>query len=861
MKQQDNRMLHRPIGSPNLLPLVLLWLVAAVADRLWFALDKSIPGWDQADYLTGALNYWRALQTPQWLDPQWWQNLWLLSSKIPPGTYIATAAIHNIFGTGAHAATLINLCFSAILLYAVFGLGTKLFNPTVGWWAALFCLIFPGLLLIRLDFLLDYPLTATCTLAFYLLTLWRSSEPSTRTAWLLAIGFGFTLGAALMVKQTAILFLLIPCLWAIITTIRRRQVGANPPWLPLVQLGISFLIALVITYPWYRTNWLLILTGSKRATVDAAIAEGDPALNTLAAWTHYLQLLPEQISWPLLLIPLLAALLYGRRRPQAELESLQWLAGFWLGAYLLCSLNLNKDFRYVLPYLPIMAVFLAQCFTLWPGSWGRSLRFGTVAAATLMLIPSVWPTDSLAELAGTHRAYTGPSWPHAKVVQAVVEADPYLQANIGVLPSTLEVNQHNINYYGAQADFQVYGRQVGTRSKDVAKDARSMSWFITKTGPQGSVPSAQPEMVTAVEKSSDFRLYRSWPLPDNTTLNLYRRQFRNVRVVPLPETPSRNQVQLERVIVPPRVPPGIPVPVTYQWLGPAEELQQGLVLLDWVPVGDSSSSGWWSDRAIGRGILHLQNQLSQAQVIETTAILPPAATPPGKYTLTATYLHRHSKTTYPLKIPPVTLEIDPNALPAVAPEPELITQLQTLATALPNGPNALGPVFDEVGRIAQYDPTQDYLRQAELTLAHRLQQQPNNLSIAYNLSLARVLRRDASGAAAALQRVTELDPKNPYAHAYLAFVNLYDWRPFAAAAPLKTALELAPQSQEIQILAAVGALMRGNPFQTWHYLQDFIPSGVKLVVKFILGASLLLVIVLMTIIITKFMKNSSSIKI
>jgi len=842
---------------PNLLALVLLWLVAAVADRLWFALDKSIPGWDQADYLTGALNYWRAFQTPQWLDPQWWQSLWLLSSKIPPGTYIATAAIHNIFGTGGDTATLINLCFSALLLYAVFRLGTTLFNPTVGWWAALFCLLFPGLIFIRLDFLLDYPLTAICTLAFYLLTLWRTSAPHTRTTWPLAIGFGFTLGAALIIKQTAILFLLIPCLWTIITTIRRRQtVGANPPWLPLAQLGVAFLIAGAVAYPWYRTNWLLILTGSKRATIDAALAEGDPALNTLAAWTHYLQLLPEQISWPLLLLPLLAAVLYGWRRPQAELANLQWLAGFWLGAYLLCSLNLNKDYRYVLPYLPIMAVFLAQSFTLWPGSWGRWLRFGTVAAATLMLLPSLWPTDNLAELAGTHRAYTGSEWPHAKIVQAVAEADPHLQATVGVLPSTLEINQHNINYYGALANFQVYGRQVGTRSKDVARDARSISWFITKTGPQGSVPAAQPEMVAAVENSSDFRLYRSWPLPDHTNLNLYRRQSRSVRVVPLPETPSLNQVQLERVTVPPRVPPGMPVPVTYQWSGPAEQLQQGLVLLDWLPVGDSGGSGWWSDRAIASGILRLQN-LPQARVIETTAMLPPAQTPPGKYTLTATYLHRQTKTTYPLTIPPLTLEIDPKALPAAAPELELITQLQTLATALPNGPDALGPVFDEVGRITQYDPTQDFIRQAEFTLAQRLQQQPKNLPIAYNLSLARVLRRDASGAAAALQRVTELDPENPYAHAYLAFVYLYNWQPFAAAAPLKTAQQLAPQSQEIQILAAVAALMRGNPFQTWHYLQSFIPPWVKLLVTFILGALLLVVILLMTMIITKFLKTST----
>ncbi|NET54596.1 MAG: hypothetical protein F6K09_40220, partial [Merismopedia sp. SIO2A8] len=55
-----------------LLTLGAIWLLSAICDRIWFALDHSVPAWDQADYLTGSLNYWQALQQPQWLSGEWW---------------------------------------------------------------------------------------------------------------------------------------------------------------------------------------------------------------------------------------------------------------------------------------------------------------------------------------------------------------------------------------------------------------------------------------------------------------------------------------------------------------------------------------------------------------------------------------------------------------------------------------------------------------------------------------------------------------------------------------------------------------------------------------------------------------------
>jgi hypothetical protein len=39
-----------------------IWLVGAVCDRIWLALDRSVPSWDPTNHLTGSLNYLNALQ-------------------------------------------------------------------------------------------------------------------------------------------------------------------------------------------------------------------------------------------------------------------------------------------------------------------------------------------------------------------------------------------------------------------------------------------------------------------------------------------------------------------------------------------------------------------------------------------------------------------------------------------------------------------------------------------------------------------------------------------------------------------------------------------------------------------------------
>ncbi|MEG4423773.1 MULTISPECIES: phospholipid carrier-dependent glycosyltransferase [unclassified Microcoleus] len=884
---------HRDSEGKSLLVLGIIWLLGAISDRLWFAFDRSVPAWDQADYLTSTLKYLQALQHPQWLSGEWWTNFWLLSTKIPPLAYILTVPFLQVFGTGGDRATLVHLLFSAILLASVYNLGVQLFNRQVGLWAAAICVLLPGLYGLRLQFLLDYPLTAAITFAFYCLTMWKASEgkkeegssatdfitdvtdvtdrtqleeptkkkykfspspnlPLSPSSFFWAIAFGISLGLSILVKHTTVLFLFTPIVWLAVGAVRQKA------WGRLAQLAGSLLLSAAVFGPWAKTNWLLILTGGKRATVDSAIAEGDPALNTIDAWIYYGQHLPEQISWPLLLIPLVGLILYWRRRQDSSsilhLNSCRWLAVFWGGAYLINSLNINKDDRYGIPYLPVLSIFLAYCLTLWPSRWGRQIRWGTIGLAILAMLLHMWPLGgafghSLVQIispGNSNYPYLGKEWPHREVIAEIIDREPYLQSTLGVLPSTPEINQHNFNYYGALANFQVYGRQVGTNLKDVPQDVRSLSWFVTKTGPQGSIreriKQAQNAAVNAIEKGDKFELDKTWILPDYTNLNLYRKRVQPVEIQPLNE--ARSQVQLDRVTVAAKAVPGVALSVTYTWSGPWQQLQSGLVLVTWqnqqsgdIPPGQTFRI--LHDRAIGQATLHpgmleADKFAVGFRVVDRTAMLPPANIAPGTYNLQATYLNRKTGETYPINVPAVSVKIEAEPLDMRSqaepgnennedntdkPELDLVTQLRAMAVNLPKGLPGLEPVFEQIGRINQYDPIQDYTVQAEQALEYRLKQEPNNLELAYALAFSRVLQQNVQSAIAALEKVTQLDSKNPYAYAYLAFVHLYGWHPKAAQTALKPALALNSNLPEIRVLNGVAQLMQGNLIQAWQDLQ------------------------------------------
>ncbi|MGP1386702.1 MAG: glycosyltransferase family 39 protein [Thainema sp.] len=881
--------------------LIGLWLFAILIDVIWLKWDQSIASWDPADHLIGSLNYWWTLVNSRPLDRAWWDGVWTLSSKYPPLLYLSTVPFRIIFGTSADAAVLVNTLYTGILLGSVYGLGRHLFSARVGLWAAGLCLLLPQFYSQRVQYFMDYPLVALVALSFWLLSLWRDADRRWGQ-WLIAIAVGLSLGLGMLMKQTAVIFFIVPLLWVMVANLRQRR------WERLGQIGLSLLLMLLVIWPWLSTNWFFQISAVLNANVQSAINEGDPPLHTLGAWTYYWADLPRVLSWPLLIVPLVGLILAvlpwfpqfqaaepvtenfaatsqpARKTHQATpvSRSLRWLLAFMVGAYLLWSAVFNKDPRYVMPYLSGIAVLLAYGLTRWPSRWS-AVRWATVGCALGLMLLSMFPVGG--QVGQRVERWLSPqtntlaqhdvNWPHAEIIQEIYQTQPYQVVNLGVLPSSAEINQHNLTYYGNAQNFRVYARRMGDSKRHLDQDLRSLPWFLSwdlQSANHRSLPLKHNEesATRILSQSPLFQKQRSWTLPDGHRIDLYRHQTFTVDVQPVePQVtasltvvgngsvsaseiasaiaPSRlmsphadldnhldtHRVQLQRLTVPNQAAPGDPLPITYEWIGSWGHLSEGLVLLTWQNTTSSNLTNvsWIHDHGLGFGGLHpkpiqaQQTVLAAAEidrdqifsVIERTATLPPADLPPGQYRIQASYWNPKTGETYAIPTPATTVTLRADAPALNAPELDWVTQLRTLAPNLALGQVALDPIFDQLGRINVYDPIQHYLVDAEQTLAYRLQQEPQNLGYAYGMALAAALQLKVEPAIAALERVVQLDADNPYAHAYLGFVNLYGFHPRAATQALDAALRLKPDSAEIQGLSAIAALMQGNFVSAWQH--------------------------------------------
>jgi 4-amino-4-deoxy-L-arabinose transferase-like glycosyltransferase len=830
-----------------------MWGIAIAIAVVWVRLDHQPPAWDQAEHLSFSMNFWWTLTRGDWLSADGWRHLWMLSPKYPPVMYLVTAGIHTLFGPGQDIAMLANAVFALVLLLATYGLGRHLFSPQIGLLAAALTLLMPRLWRIGLDFQLDYGVTALTIASFTCLTVWRDALRGWRQ-WAWMVGFGVTYGLALMTKQSALLFLLIPLLWVSIAALWQRR------WGRIAQLLVGALVAIGVMWPWLSTNWFFQFSILGNTNTASAQAEGDPMLNTLAAWTYYWQDLPSAVSWPVLLVPSVGLLLWGMGLLPGRKSSLQldgtsnsrlWLLTYIVGAYLLWSAIVNKDLRYIAPLLPALAVLLAWGLACWWRKWPW-VTSATYLVGLVVMLLTIFPTgvpilnwlsNSLAPGAGFY-PYLGDRYPHVEVVEHVAQTQPYQLSTLGGLRSTADFNQHNVSYYGKRIDYQVYGRQIGSRPSQHVQDMRSLSWFYTQGDINAPWPPTgddeQSQLTRLLDANPELAIDRTWDLPNQQRLYLYRRQQLPITVTALPDNACTADIpQLSRIETPVQGPPGQPLPITYEWTGRWQALRTGLMLLSWESESATSATAdppWIHDHGIGLGTLRphpiqaMQTTLSAAdinpqgcfRVTERTATLPPAAAAPGAYRLVGTYVDTADAAAHPLQIPPTSITLDAAAIPVPAPPVDWVTQLREVSRLLPQGPDYLDEVFDPIGRINLYDPTQNYLVQGEQSLQLRWQAHPDRVEYGYGLVLAQVLQLKVQAAIASLDALAQQDADNPYVHAYRGFVNLYAFRPHAAATALAPALEMAPEVPEIQGLSAVAQLMGGNLWGAWQQGQTTI---------------------------------------
>ncbi|HBP52978.1 MAG TPA: 4-amino-4-deoxy-L-arabinose transferase, partial [Synechococcus sp. UBA8638] len=269
------------------LPLLLIWLMATAADRAWLAADQAAPAWDQADYLNSAVDHGRALGLLPGGEWSGWRDFLLLSPKIPPLASLVHGVVMAVAGELPDQASWALAIWHGLLLLALDGWARQLHSPRLAILALILAALSPGLISLRVNFTLDLALTAVTTAALW--QLWRWQRPAPHGGrWVQALLAALGLAAALLVKQSAILVLAAPTLWAVVTGI-----GQHRRRLQLLA-GMALVLALIL--PWLHQNWITAIGGTHRAVVDSARSEGDPPVFSLASLLYYPRLWWQQLG-------------------------------------------------------------------------------------------------------------------------------------------------------------------------------------------------------------------------------------------------------------------------------------------------------------------------------------------------------------------------------------------------------------------------------------------------------------------------------------------------------------------------------------------------------------------------------------
>lgn len=778
---------QRDSRSRDVLVLVGLWLAGLLIDLAWVQQQGLPPAWDQGDHLSRALGFWQVLQHAAPFSGAWWHTLWAQApSYRGPLTYLVTAPLFSLLGASYGTAMLSNSLFQAVLLASLYSQACLAGRPRAGLWASLLAVLAPALLNQRTDYLIDFSLTAVITACWCLIS-WRHLA-SARRPWLSSALAGAGLGAVLLTRPTGLLLLWLPLVWLLGRAVMGLRRGR---WWLAAQAALAGGLAWLLASGWISQNWLTIVSTINNARRWGVLYQEGLEPNTLEGWLYYPRLLPSMAGAWLVAVVLVGALLRcwrlrhwpwaGPRPPH-----LLWWLSFPAGALLLASLMSTKDFRFVLPLLPQLLLALALLIE----EAGRWLQGAVVALGISGLLACQFALGPNLTGFPSHPPRRGEHWPVEEIVATIRRQSPLQLSTLAVLPDSEHLNAFNLEAEGRRQDFRVAARQTVAPVEELQDDLRGFDWFLLKGGDQGVMSDErQATLSRLVRQSPAFVAAGSWPLPDGSSAELYRRRLLSLEVSPA-TCPRSGQPSLELW----------PGSGTSRLRGQADQLSDSLLLLE------------GQDRAVGQGMVR-----AERGCLEITERLSPGPDATLTSTTPAAALLGSNGRLRPLQ---VTVQAAETAADPVA-EASLMRnrhqQLLALGAQLRLG--QLDALFAQVGRINQHDPEQRYLADGERLLQARLRQDPSNLDRLYPLALAQALQRNATAAARTLSRISRLDPTNPQAHLGLGFVQLYRFKPWAAQPALEHAAQRDPNNPTLRTLRAVAAAMRLDLIQAHSILS------------------------------------------
>ena len=507
--------------------VLFIWLASTIVDRIWWNCFSSIPSWDQADYLNSAIEHARALSLLDGFGISDFKSILDLSPKIPPLASIFNGAVISIFGDYPYKAAWSLSFWNGFLIFNIASWGLYLKGRRFGLICVFITAIAPFLFQLRTDYVLELPLMAATT--FYLFHLGRWSSPELGGKWiqLLIVSIGSL--SSLLIKQSSLLVIL-PSLFFVFFLSFKRDNRFR------FQLLCLFTFNILGILPWFYHNWIMILSGTYRAVFESARIEGDPSIFDINGIFWYFPFLTIHFGFVVFFIGLSGLIFIFL----SNLKSFKlpfdftnlfnkinfkwtWLTFNIFTSWTLTTLIPNKDERYIASTIPMIILILSLGFYKWNDWLNSYLKLKL--KLFLLIIPIGFSIVPLLNRFSMMIPYSKKYYPVNEIIKEVnLNLSKDKKDTIIVVPSTPQVNQHNISYFGRIQSGNILGRQLGQSLLHKKPVLEQANLIILAEGNQGSVSNNSIVLDSVVRKSGYFYKLREFPREEGGSYSLWKRK-------------------------------------------------------------------------------------------------------------------------------------------------------------------------------------------------------------------------------------------------------------------------------------------------------------------------------------------------
>jgi len=504
--------LRRLAAAPGL-QLAGIFGALAIVAAVWVQTDRRPPEWDHANHLERAALCGQILADRGLAG---WGEIVEMSAFYPPVVSCSAGLLSLLFPLTPLMSQSVILAFLALALVSLFLLGRRLFDAPTGMLAALIFGAAPFVVFSTTNFQLDLPLAAAVIFALLLLVL---TDDFSRRAWSAAAGLAFAWG--MLVKPPFAVYLFPP-----LALVAWRALRAPDPRARALNLLLALLLGGGLSLPWYGPRLFgLPLQIAARSFKQAAL-QGSPEIFSSAALLLYPRTLPSifgLLAAPLFAWGLLA--LVGRR----DHRGLLWSAA--LVPFVVFLLIQNKNYRYVLPLLPVAALIAAAGLRSLGTAWRRVLTAALVGVSAVQVSAAAFAAPPLSRWTAFNAplVFSFPpspaEWPHGQILDLIVREAGGRRATVSVVPNYNHFSVSNFRYYAVRDRLPLRW----TRAWDPYP--LGVDFIILKTGDLGPEFSiAKPKRIMERLAGGDPAFERAFPviwegpLPDGSVATVRQRR-------------------------------------------------------------------------------------------------------------------------------------------------------------------------------------------------------------------------------------------------------------------------------------------------------------------------------------------------